>query len=732
MFLCPACQEIDWQRLSDAQPHELSSLQGVLLADLGRDFVPCVLCHLCKLLQRHDVCASQLYRMGHDEDDGQGNFIDLYPSTPGNWQLRAFDFWHVWHHEERYNMRHTSDKFKPPDTPGRYFCLARFETGWYGFGKLLASHPVTFRASRTTPFSEGLTLCCKPCDIQASPDLDSWSLRNRYDPRLVSIWLQEAKMTAWPEMLKSCDSNGFASMRLIDCESGSVVKASDIEKPNLKWIALSYVWRLADQHKVDRQHAQNLTNDKQIPKVVVQAMKVTQDLGYRYLWVDKYCIEQDNHVDTALQISNMDKVYSGAELTIVAASSNGLLPGVDDVESFHREIVVFPQHDVAILETGPSAYDLINKSCWAWRGWTYQEKAMSRQILYFTDTHTLLSNGRSSWTDILPISAPNLCIKSRLPNSFISIHQSLAEVQDGRATSYEYFSDRLVSQGPIMSLYLRSVELYSSRMLSEVQDTIRAFRGVSNLLEMSTYAIKSIQGIPYTSIPEQGALNDTYDNQKFSFTINLCWYPNTSSEDRQNDNGWQLVQPPEFPSWTWAGWKGSNINFYGTRYFHCSGQFFDKKTREDDFKIYMNIVGFLDRLNARITTLPDIDSLDTGQKDGIHYLVLEGFCFPVEEINILPTGTAGFGFENLLSSDVKDLCNGSASLFMMMQCYWVDPHSDDVIISLLVDWTEDTMDIDRENLRVGVRRKMILASRMWIMKDIRENLEPLKIKFVIR
>ncbi|KAH8204059.1 hypothetical protein TruAng_001741 [Truncatella angustata] len=541
-------------------------------------------------------------------------------------------------------MRHTSDKFKPPDTPGRYFCLARFETGWYGFGKLLASHPVTFRASRTTPFSEGLTLCCKPCDIQASPDLDSWSLRNRYDPRLVSIWLQEAKMTAWPEMLKSCDSNGFASMRLIDCESGSVVKASDIEKPNLKWIALSYVWRLADQHKVDRQHAQNLTNDKQIPKVVVQAMKVTQDLGYRYLWVDKYCIEQDNHVDTALQISNMDKVYSGAELTIVAASSNGLLPGVDDVESFHREIVVFPQHDVAILETGPSA----------------------------------------------------------LPNSFISIHQSLAEVQDGRATSYEYFSDRLVSQGPIMSLYLRSVELYSSRMLSEVQDTIRAFRGVSNLLEMSTYAIKSIQGIPYTSIPEQGALNDTYDNQKFSFTINLCWYPNTSSEDRQNDNGWQLVQPPEFPSWTWAGWKGSNINFYGTRYFHCSGQFFDKKTREDDFKIYMNIVGFLDRLNARITTLPDIDSLDTGQKDGIHYLVLEGFCFPVEEINILPTGTAGFGFENLLSSDVKDLCNGSASLFMMMQCYWVDPHSDDVIISLLVDWTEDTMDIDRENLRVAL------------------------------
>lgn len=120
MLLCTACQKIDWQRLLNAHPHELSSLEGILLADLGTHFVPSAFCHFCKLLRHHDVDASQLYRMGHDEDDGKGNFTDLTPSTRGSWQLRAFDFWHVWNHEERYSQRQTLDILKPPNTPGRY------------------------------------------------------------------------------------------------------------------------------------------------------------------------------------------------------------------------------------------------------------------------------------------------------------------------------------------------------------------------------------------------------------------------------------------------------------------------------------------------------------------------------------------------------------------------------------------------------------------------------------
>lgn len=61
------------------------------------------------------------------------------------------------------------------------------------------------------------------------------------------------------------------------------------------------------------------------------ALSVTKALGYRYLWVDKFCIDQTDENAKLEQIRHMDSVYECAELTIIAAAgadgSNGL-PGV--------------------------------------------------------------------------------------------------------------------------------------------------------------------------------------------------------------------------------------------------------------------------------------------------------------------------------------------------------------------------------------------------------------------
>jgi Heterokaryon incompatibility protein (HET) len=43
-------------------------------------------------------------------------------------------------------------------------------------------------------------------------------------------------------------------------------------------------------------------------------MEVTMSLGFRYLWVDKYCIDQANHSKIQEQIL----IYNGSDLTIVA------------------------------------------------------------------------------------------------------------------------------------------------------------------------------------------------------------------------------------------------------------------------------------------------------------------------------------------------------------------------------------------------------------------------------
>jgi hypothetical protein len=87
-------------------------------------------------------------------------------------------------------------------------------------------------------------------------------------------------------------------------------------------VALSYVWGVL-----------NLGDTDPLPKVISDAMIVTMKLGYQYLWVDKYCISQSDHKEMEFQMSCMDTIYKGAEITIIAAAGLDAtfgLPGVGD------------------------------------------------------------------------------------------------------------------------------------------------------------------------------------------------------------------------------------------------------------------------------------------------------------------------------------------------------------------------------------------------------------------
>jgi hypothetical protein len=68
----------------------------------------------------------------------------------------------------------------------------------------------------------------------------------------------------------------------------------------------------------------------QVPATVRDALTVTLNLGYQYLWCDVYYIGQADEVHKADQISKMDIIYRGAELTIIAGGPNKHhgLPGV--------------------------------------------------------------------------------------------------------------------------------------------------------------------------------------------------------------------------------------------------------------------------------------------------------------------------------------------------------------------------------------------------------------------
>jgi hypothetical protein len=127
------------------------------------------------------------------------------------------------------------------------------------------------------------------------------------------------------DLMQPTMSEDVGYMKLIDCETCDIIeRAGDMD-----YVALSYVWRLADRNKValvgkaERSPGTSGQLPPFIPMVVKNAMTVVREIGYRYLWVDQYCIDQTCEEELADQVSKMDLIYSRANLTIVAASSSG-------------------------------------------------------------------------------------------------------------------------------------------------------------------------------------------------------------------------------------------------------------------------------------------------------------------------------------------------------------------------------------------------------------------------
>jgi len=70
---------------------------------------------------------------------------------------------------------------------------------------------------------------------------------------------------------------------------------------------------------------------RQLPNTIEDAISVTQQLGFRYLWIDRYCINQQDKTHATQQIEQMGSIYRNSEITIIAACgkdpSHGL-PGI--------------------------------------------------------------------------------------------------------------------------------------------------------------------------------------------------------------------------------------------------------------------------------------------------------------------------------------------------------------------------------------------------------------------
>ena len=251
---------------------------------------------------------------------------------------------------------------------------------------------------------------------------------------------------------KTCavDSKNYPEkLKVIDCRTQSIVAAT----PNCLYVALSYVWGQQKSTTGSRPNSpcRNIEpcilSPDTIPNVIRDAMTVTLKLGWQYLWVDRYCIDQDDEAKH-VQINQMDKVYSSAVITVIAAAGDNAGCGLPGVSSISRKAQPYATIRGRLLaSTMRSSQETIGSSRWATRGWTYQEAALSKRRLVFTEEQIFYECKRMNCCEAINVPLGLLHYK-KFEDGFRSTirrgyFETYAENTSARLETYENLQDRL-------------------------------------------------------------------------------------------------------------------------------------------------------------------------------------------------------------------------------------------------------------------------------------------------
>ncbi|ORY18040.1 heterokaryon incompatibility protein-domain-containing protein [Clohesyomyces aquaticus] len=318
-------------------------------------------------------------------------------------------------------------------------------------------------------------------------------------PILENLWSTE-QVQASRGWLENCFSNHFCPWatkarlptRVLDV---SVINShgvsSELDKIRLhhssvdeteSYVALSYCWGGPQPLSLNARTIDDLTGGitlSCLPKTIVDAVRVTRDLGLRYLWVDSLCIMQDSTDDKTKEIRHMGNIYENAHVTIAAANAptveHGFLKAKLDMFFYKRwERLPFGKNgEVYIAGVGLRRYDTQLEPL-AQRGWAFQEDLLSPRMLIF-DTLGL------RWRCTLH---PEILYQGLSPYSKLDIadqaYNGMLQRMRGKPGSVATVTKSSPEwKGQLMDRWFNIVEIYSSRQLSLDSDKFPALSSIA-------------------------------------------------------------------------------------------------------------------------------------------------------------------------------------------------------------------------------------------------------------
>ncbi|KAJ3525198.1 hypothetical protein NM208_g9152 [Fusarium decemcellulare] len=371
--------------------------------------------------------------------------------------------------------------------------------------------------------------CNQSLPITTIPPLDIDYGKPHYD--MMRSWLETCRnhhescktSAAW---VVNENKQTILPTRLIDIDriEEDIVTLVDTKGARGNYCALSYCWGLEpDKHikttKTTLSDHRNGIKIENLPQVFKDAIRVTHEIGLRYLWADSLCIIQGDDKDWKAEAGRMSEVYRNADLVIAAAGASNPSQGC----FVQRDMAPFPEMQVSnvpITDNPEEARSIwIQQAMTHWtepsmgplqkRGWTLQETYLARRSIHF------------------------------MPSG---MHWQCEELQTNERT----FGNPILERERWLSL----LTTFSRRQVTRMEDRLYAIQGLVNEFQEDLGPYQ--KGVFTNLIPEQilWSIQKTYDD-----------------EDASEVEIWEGA-----PSWSWAHKSGSKWFWFRRGCFECSLQ----------------------------------------------------------------------------------------------------------------------------------------------------------------
>lgn len=221
-----------------------------------------------------------------------------------------------------------------------------------------------------------------------------------------------SRISAW---IRSC-TEGHEACRLhqssADFLPSRLLDVSDVKRPVLiettkdkdhmppeSYIALSYCWGpgpfpyvTTPDNLAERLKSGIIASD--LPRTIRDAIRITQKIGIKYIWIDALCILQGSHPDARAdwthESQTMQDVYHNAYLTLAAAhaldADEGILVGSYTESARGLELTLRSASNIALngtVRAGDENFkDAMDEPLYH-RAWTLQERLLSRRMLIY-------------------------------------------------------------------------------------------------------------------------------------------------------------------------------------------------------------------------------------------------------------------------------------------------------------------------------------------------------------